>query len=98
MVEYLSEVIVENVFSDLANAGCYLNKFSLNNDISEDNNGFLHPTNQKKRKLVDGLSTEQQISVEKPPVLLSVQLAAIETLGALLTMVCFCFYQCIPIL
>lgn len=86
MVEYLSQAIVENVFADLGYTGCDLDKFSLNNDILEDDNGFLYPTNQKKRKLVDGLSTEQKISVEKPPVLLSVQLAAIEALSALLTM------------
>ncbi|KMZ69219.1 hypothetical protein ZOSMA_21G00730 [Zostera marina] len=86
MVEYLSQEIVENVFTDLSHVTSGLNRFPSNNDISEDDVGFLHPTNHKKRKHDDGLSTKQQVSVEKPPALLSVQLAAIEALSVILTM------------
>ncbi|KMZ66244.1 hypothetical protein ZOSMA_2G02540 [Zostera marina] len=86
MVEYLSQEIVENVFADLSHVTSGLDRFPLKNDVSEDDVCFLLSTNHKKRKHDDGLSTKQQISVEKSPALLSVQLAAIEALSVILTM------------
>ena len=95
MALYLAQEVVHNAFTDL-NDCSGRGASSFNSYLPKSTSEVLQPSGHRKRKHASGSATEQlngtNVGAEaldwKPPAPLSVKIAALKALEALLTVVC----------